>query len=354
MDDHRGAEVVVVIAKAAYRVSPLGDVKLDAAPIRLAPEGGGPRGSVRYPSDFVFAKPGTDVLLVGTAHPPAGAPVTFVDVTLRVWPAEVATALGGGVDAGARPPLVDRTARVHGPRVFYQGVGVVPGPAGRLEDPVPLLWENTYGGTDDASPRRVAFEPKNPIGTGFAVDRAKLVGTLAPPIEDPRAPLGSRSPAPAGFGPVNAEWEPRAALAGTFDERWRTERAPVLPEDFDVKHNAVAPPGLWCATPLVGDELVEVLGATPEGAWRFRLPRYEPSFACVIGGERRELEAHLDTFLVDADEGRVELTWRAAFRLPRKSERVERIEVVARNALPDSVFGEPAAPARAEGPSRPI
>lgn len=338
IDDHLGAELCVIIAKAAYRVSPRGVVTLAEAPIRIAPEGGGPRGSARFPGDYVFAKPGTDVILVGTAYPPAGAAVTAVDVSLRVGSSEGAAAL--------RPTLIEKTVRVHGPRFFYQGIGVVPGPAARLEEPVPLTWENAYGGVDDSNPRRIAVETRNPVGHGFAVDRARLIGQPAPPIEDPRAPLGSRAPAPAGFAPIGPDWEPRVALAGTFDERWERERAPVLPADFDVRHNCVAPPGLWSATPLLGDEAVEVLGATPEGAWRFRLPRYEPSFACVVAGERRELVTHLDTLLIDADAGQVELTWRATIRLPRKAELIERIEVSERVALPDSVFDRPAAPAR--------
>ncbi len=334
MDDHRGAPLVVIVAKMAYRVSARGVVSIAQAPVRLASVPTGPRGSLRFPSDYVFDKPGTDVLLVGSAQPPADRVVTEMDVSLRVG-------------------LLDKALRVYGPRLFYQGVlGVVPGPPGRLE-PTPLIWELAYGGTDESTPERWVVEPRNPIGTGFAVDRNRLVGTLAPSIEEARSPLSSRSPTPGGFGPIGPSFEPRQRYAGTYDERWKRERAPVLPADFDTRHNCVAPPGLWSATPLLGNEPVEVVGATPEGVWRFRLPPYEPSFASVIQGVRREHETHLDTFLIDADERTVELSWRVAIPLPKKAERVDRLEVSSTMTLPESMTGEAPILARGERQSRP-
>lgn len=335
MEDHRGVPLVVIVAKMAYRVSARGAVSIASAPVRLSAEPSGPRGSLRFPSDYVFDKPGTDVLLVGTATPPADRAVTEMDVSLRVGPLE-------------------KALRVHGPRLFYQGVlGVAPGPPGRLE-PTPLIWELSYGGRDESIPDRWVVEPRNPIGMGFAVDRSRLLGTLAPPIEEARSPLVSRAPAPGGFGPIGPDWEPRQRHAGTYDERWKRERAPVLPADFDPRHNCVAPPGLWSATPLLGNEPVEVVGATPEGVWRFRLPPYEPSFASVIQGVRREHATHLDTFLIDADERLVELSWRVAIPLPRKAERIDRLEVSSTMTLPESVTGEAPVQARGERASTPF
>jgi hypothetical protein len=322
IDDHRGAEGVVVIAKLGFRVSARGVVTWSSAPVRLVDEPGGPRGSIRYPNDYVFAKPGTDVILVGTAYPPVNAPgaapATEMDVSLRV---------------GA----LEKTVRVHGPRVYYEALGVLPGRPGPLE-PVPLVYELTYGGLDTSDPMHAQVERRNPLGLGFAVDRKKLVGTPVPPIEDPRAPLGARSPAPAGFGVVGADWEPRSSFSGTYDERWQRERAPVHPTDFDLRHNSYASAGLWSAVPLGGDEPIELLGATPEGAWRFQLPKHEPEIACVLAGERRVLSTYLDTLLIDADEKRIELSYRAFIALPRKSELLQRIVVSSTTALPDSVL----------------
>src|SRR5882762_6925747 len=50
---------------------------------RLAETESGPPALV-YPSDFALFKPRADVLLVGSAHAPAGTPVSQLDVSLRV------------------------------------------------------------------------------------------------------------------------------------------------------------------------------------------------------------------------------------------------------------------------------
>lgn len=321
MEDHRGAPVCVVVARLGFQVTQWGASKLSSAPVRITSSDWGPRGSLRYASDYAAQKPGTDVVMIATAYPPQGPPVTTMDVSLRVG-------------------TLQKTLRVHGPRVYYQGVmgGVVPGPPARL-DATPLQYENAYGGRDTAD-SNVGYEPRNPAGVGFAVDRARLVGTPAHSIEDPSVPMPARATTPAGFGPVAGSWEPRLRLAGTFDERWSRERAPSAPLDQDPRFASFAPPGLWSQKPLLGDEPVEIIGATSEPAWRFRLLRYEPLFGYQIRGERRALETHLDTFYIDVEERRVELTWRAVIVLPRKRELVERIFVVGKDKLPDSLFSE--------------
>ena len=84
---------------------------------------------------------------------------------------------------------------------------------------------------------------------------AKRAKVTADAVEGRPAAVAHRSiaaPAPGGFGPIGPDWEPRQRHAGTYDERWKRERAPVLPADFDPRHNCVAPPGLWSATPLLG------------------------------------------------------------------------------------------------------
>src|SRR4051812_21868611 len=68
--DRHGRDVAVVVAKVAYKVSAQGAARLVLSPLRrddIAEEGGG----VRFPSDLAAdEKPGTDVGLVGVAHPP--------------------------------------------------------------------------------------------------------------------------------------------------------------------------------------------------------------------------------------------------------------------------------------------
>jgi hypothetical protein len=332
MDDRHGREVLVVVAKMTWAVAHDGKVTVADPPARVRPGAESwpdPPSSQwpadRYPSDFVDEKPGTDVLLVGTAHPPAGSEITEMGVGFR---------LVSGTS------LLEKTLRVYGPRVWHKGMlGVAPGPATRVT-PTQLRWENTYGGVDESIPNDPYTESRNPIGSGHARDRSTLVGQPAPLIEDPRAPLSARKPMPAGFGPVASSWAPRAGRAGTYDAAWRRERAPLRPLDFDPRFNSVAADDQWCDQPLGGDEAVEVVGVSPEGPWRFRLPRYAPVFRSRVGSEECDCPTHLDTFLIDADSSRVELVWRTSVPMPRKSELIRWVQIWASDPLPEDLMAD--------------
>ncbi len=324
LPDAVGREVLTTIAKLTLVVAPDGGVLLGTPPRpvrdQAVPTSGDPWASHLYPSDLVDEKPGTDVLLVGTAQPPADRSATWMDVTLRVA-------------AGRRP--IDKTVRVFGTRVLYRGAwDVAPGPPAALL-PTPLVYELTYGGRDDQSPGEAPLvDWRNPAGTGVARDRARLVGQRAPALEHPEAALGSRKPAPACFGPLPPSWLPRSALAGTYDEAWSKTRAPFRPADFDPLHHACAPPDQRSEEPLFADVPVEIIGVTRSGIWRFRLPRYAPMFQAKVSGQTRDLPTHLDTYLIDADAGVVELVWRTSLPLPRKSQDLQAIRVTDAGPLP--------------------
>ena len=327
LDDDRGREVLTVIAKLTWSVSATGEatILVPGAPVRQMDVWRGEpyASSLRYPSDLWPEKPGTDLLLLGTARPPADRAVTALDVVLRV-----ATARG----------VVQKSARVHGPRVYYPGLtGVVPGPAGRL-GPTPLVYELTHGGADRSDPAKPSIDERNPIGLGFVRDQGRLVGTPAPSIEEAEQPLGSRHPAPVGFGPIPPHWAPRCHFAGTYDDAWRRERAPLPPVDRAPRYASCASPGLWVEEPLRGDELIEVTGATPVGLWRFRLPFYHPVFSYRMRGDVRACPTHLDTLLVDADAGQVELTFRTSIPAPRRMQAIEIVRVEGRTGLSQEVI----------------
>ncbi|MFT3764223.1 MAG: DUF2169 domain-containing protein [Minicystis sp.] len=321
MDDRHGRAVIVAIAKATYAVSKTGVARLawPPAPIRIEDElhEDSPYASIKYPCDWVDEKPGTDVIVVGTAIPPVSAPVTEMDVSVRVG-------------------RLFKAVRVHGPRVYQAAVfgGVAPGPSSRL-GPTPIRYELAYGGVDDLGDR-VAYEGRNPSGVGFAEQRRKRAGAPAPRLTVPTS-LADPGRDPAGFGAIAAHWSPRLELAGTRDEAWRRTRAPVAPVDFDPRHNNAAHPDLHSSTPLRPDEPIELVGLTPEQVFRFRVPDVEPLFFSRRDGEVRAHDTHLDTMLIDADARRVELSWRVSLPLPRKAQRLDRIMVRATGELPPSV-----------------
>ena len=322
LDDRFGRDVLVVIAKLAYEFDAVGATLATVpAEIRRAdvPTAPAPWSSLRFPTDIVDEKPGTDVLVLGTAHRHAGGFATHRDVSVRIA-------------AAGRP--VQKTLRVHGRRVWHRTArGLVPGPSAPLEA-TPIVYELAWGGVDDGDPAHPVVEWRNPAGSGACVHDSLLVGAPAPQIEDRDAPLGSGEPQPAGFGPIAPTWQPRAGFAGTYDPAWRSERAPLRPLDFDPRHNCAASPGLWSERPLVGDEAADLVGLRPEGRFGFRLPRLEPGFVAMLGGECVRFPTHLDTWLIDADARRVELSWRVRIPIPRRLHELRRVEVSAWGALP--------------------
>ena len=328
LDDRHGREQVVLFAKLTWLVSPDGEVTIAAkqSPIRplgeTQPE---PATSLRFAAEMYDEVPGTDVILVGTAYP-AKPRDTAVDVVLEV------------ADSNVR--RLRKVVRVYGPRVWQQSLVGVSVSAPAEMAPTPLHYENSWGGRDERDEEHSLVEPRNPVGLGIAYDRGRLQGKVAPAIEDPNHPLSSRKPAPAGFAPISADWSPRADRVGSYDERWRRERAPVRPSDFDPRANNAVPDDQHCEEPLNGDEMFGITGVLPTGKrWQFRLPQYRPSFFAQLRSDRHrgELQTHLDTVTIDADEQRVELLWRASTPLPPVPQMLELLLVGSRDRLPDVI-----------------
>ncbi len=246
-------------------------------------------------SDLAPYKPGTDVLVRGTARPPGGG-------SARAWEAEVAV--------GTRRARV----RVTGPRAWVREGG----DRWRLTDPepcdgVPLRYELAYGGTAQKGDRTERCE-ENPVGVGIAPPwwRDGEERIAAPQLEWPDDPLTAIDAPirPAGFGPVGRAWLPRRARAGTFDDAWLKERWPVMPADFDDAYWCSAPPGLGGQGYLRGDEAVRVRGVG-RAEIAFSLPGHRV-FALLRheNGVVLPFTMNLDTVTIDADALEVGLVWR--------------------------------------------
>jgi hypothetical protein len=294
--DAEGFPLFVVAVKASFAWQRGGSVEPVApVPIREADEftGEPSTSGLLAASDLGPPKPRVDVLLAGTLT--AAAPFTELDVALRV---------------GSR---LQKAAHVFGARYWLPGVvhDMVPSkprPTGAL----PFAWELCFGGSDPQDPR--ATEPRNPAGTGVTRRPAELLGKQAPSFEDPAALLSSTSsrPAPRGFGPVAAHWQPRCALAGTYDEAWQSSRSPLLPKDFDPAHWNVAPADQQLPDYQPGEE-IRLLNLSPRGLDFFRLPEFE--VPVLFGSRDKSLEtvAQVDTIIIEPAEQRFSLVARAAF-----------------------------------------
>jgi hypothetical protein len=293
---------VVTVVKATYQFDLEGTVSLadQQVPVNLTgePWTDNPISSYRYEPEVALCKLATDVVLIGHAHPTGGNSAS-VDVGIKVGP-------------------VQKVARVFGDRFWVQSDGVVRITRANPVEPLPLTWENAFGGVDvvNSTPERQILESRNPVGTGFGRplmrngDRLKL-----PNIEDPNDLIrdyGS-SVAPCGFGFTSPNWQPRVTFAGTYEDEWTRTRKPMLPADFDRRFFNAAPPGLVVPGHLRGGEDVVLLNTTAVSRVAFRLPAIAPPTCRVVVRRQQDvqLETQLDTVIVNADELQLLLIWRA-------------------------------------------
>lgn len=307
--DPSGRQRLVVVVKGTFTIpaagadpEPIGEpAPLVAADIY---EGEPGLSTLLYEADFSPTKPCCDVVLSGAAYAPGGRPARSVEVSLRVG-------------------TIHKTFACHGDRAWVRGLGgVVPGSPQEFVR-MPISYGRAYGGVDvdPDDPRRVDAWMDNPIGVGHypntrgaaLVDRplpntAELGVAVASPVDRLKS---------MAFGPIGRNFAGRARHAGTYDEAWYDQRFPFLPADFDPLYFQCAPPDQRLDPP-VGGELIELVNLSPDGRVRFPLPSIRvPVEFTDQSGAFAEVQAVLDTIVLEPDRGRFMLTWRASRPLRR-------------------------------------
>jgi hypothetical protein len=162
------------------------------------------------------------------------------------------------------------------------------------------------------------YEPRNPVGCGLETDPDAAIDGPVPNIEDPRQPITGLSdrPRPVGLTPVARNWQPRVGYAGTYDETWRRERAPLWPQDFDERFFCSAPSGLQAAQHLVGGEPVRLEGLHPEGTLHFRLPTLPFVARSRFTDRTVRTRPVLDGVVIDTDTLSLTMYFRASVPAP--------------------------------------
>lgn len=306
-------DTLYVAVKGSFSLHPTLDVAPEQVPLCLADVCFGEPGqsSIKYAAEMHLAKPGTDVVLVGHAWPPQGRALRGLDVQVSV---------------------ADRakTVRVFGERTWLRD--------GRASSPepfdfMPLVYERAYGGVqrEEGGDAVLSAETRNPVGAGFRGRRAPtaMTGQALPNLEDPRTLIQTLDdqPAPASFGFIAPHWLPRARYAGTYDATWQQQRAPYLPLDFDSKFFNAAHPDLSFERYLAGGEPVLVVNASRHGALGFSLPVCEIAAVARIAGRTVPMQLNLETVLIEPDENRLCMTWRAALTCDKQALRIERVSL---------------------------
>jgi len=286
--------------------------------------------SVRYESDFIPWKNGTDVVFNGKAYAPGGHQVYQLTASLSVGDFVKNVQVTG-----------DRSCRFRTLR------------DPEFTDPVPFVdmdmrYERAYGGTDIYSHPAMQYPyPRNHLGTGFVVKnkRQSIDGLALPNIEDPEDVLipaniccgdmkyWNDQPMPQGFGWFAKYWQPRAGFAGVMpadrdiEQEMRRVYAQIIPEsqrelyektvlpDMDFRFFSGASAGLSLPY-LTGDETIRLINLSAEGACTFMLPGEHPSLGVDIGLGLQEPQLFIHTVQIRMEERQVDMVWRGAISYP--------------------------------------
>jgi hypothetical protein len=306
--DKNGAETFLLVVKGTFDIPLDGSepvLSAEQAPLIFADEyyGDAAKTSIKQAYDFSLAKPMCDVVVLGSAHAPGGKPVRDLVVGLQIANA------------------IRKVIRVVGDRVWERTVGgqFVASDTQLLET-MPLIYERAFGGTDTShdNPKRHGAHRENLVGTGFHLnaDPAQVLGKKLPNLEDPNRHIGAwgETTPTTCFSFISPAWLPRASYAGTYDEKWREERFPLLPDDFNDMYFQAAPADQIVAG-LQGGEQVTLVNLSPQPRLSFPVPRIRmPAVFMYTGRPDENYELKLDTLIIEPDKLKLHLVWRIAVR----------------------------------------
>jgi hypothetical protein len=291
-----------LLLKATYEIRPAGLEPATEAPwpIHLEPLET-PYGT--FPGEVANRKPKTDVIVLGRAKAPRGETVRQTTVTLAVGAFRHSLAIFGD-------RRWERTAtglRATEPLPFRE---------------MPIVWERAFGGK---IPTAVGDMPNtdNPVGKGFFLDDAEGDGIPLPNVEDPNALIRTSKdlPEPAG-------WAPYPLAGGVRLAKLRGPDGAPLPADVvEPWVMGWAHPALIIETPAAGAR-IEVNGLTTDGPLVAAVPECPARVTLVAGEEERRLSPRLDTLIVQAEERRLVVRWRASatFEMRPRELRLVRVE----------------------------
>lgn len=322
IQDKDANKIWIVVVKATFDIQPGGSTRLSdqQVPVLLAgrPHGELGQSSLVYEADLQWLKPGTDVLVNGSAWAQGGQLVASVDVELSL---------------GA----VKKRLRVFGDRSWQRGITGATISKPKPFESMPITYERSYGGWDRSAPDPAdhRLEGRNPVGTGFIHRSESCLGVMLPNVEHPGRLIDSWKdrPEPGGLNAIDCSWSPRRELAGTYDERWRKTRLPLWAEDFDPRYGNCAPADQQVKGFLRGGEAVSLINLSQRGPLNFTLPRIYPYFQTRFGRERVEHRAQLCTVIFEPDVPRVLMAWQTSLVCNHRVDELDMTVVMEKRML---------------------
>lgn len=303
-------DTLYVIVKASFNIGKeftLADEQLkpEAADVYWTEPG---KSSLKAASDMHIGKAATDIIMLGHASAPEQKETTQLDVSLSVG-------------------KVNKQVRVFGDRHWQDGRITAPS---RFKT-MAMVYEKAYGGIHIADGQIQSAETRNPVGRGFAGKRKaeEMNGVPLPNLEDPNQLIREPTdqPTPACFGFCAPNWQPRVDHAGTYDEAWKKTRAPYLPKDFDKRFLNMAHPDLVYPGFLQGGEPVHISGMHPKGDLQFDVPQVGLAAQITLAGKVEQPEFDLETLILEPNQLKLSLVWRAALPCDKKALKISEIKI---------------------------
>lgn len=321
--DTKGEESLFVAIKATFDLWPTLSVSKDQLTPQMEDVYWGDPGesSLKYASDLHMGKVATDIALIGSAWAPEGKPVSELMVGLAVGDCR-------------------KRLSIFGDRCWDKGGVSAPQTFTKL----PLTYERSWGGStvkiDGDGNEALSTDERNPVGIGYSIVNADadinskpvepIDGEPLPNIEIPAdllpdEPLAHQTPTGLGF--IAGHWLPRKQYLGTWDDQWRKKKAPFFPDDFDQRFYSSASPGLVCDDWLQGGELVQLVHLAEQSRYDFLLPENRLSVFHSTAKASSKLRPLLETVLIEPDENRLCLVWKAKLKKNQKHSRLGAINV---------------------------
>jgi len=276
---------------------------------------------IRYGSDYLPYKPGTDIIINAIAQTP---------IPQQTWVCNVALL------SPSNQTLLNKSLRIWGER-FWNAQAITG--IWRLDKEakpthkLPIRYQYAYGGeielTKGETKEVIAREENNPIGCGLLHKKqnertvhAPQIESIDDPIQKPYHPY-----TPQGFGYINRTWGQRLIYGGTYDEEWLEHRHPLLPRDFDERFYQSAHPDMVVSSYLPKGSKIRLTNLLAgESVQTIYLPDIDIFTRFRMNTTTVEVAMNIDTILldIDAEDGndhRVYVSWR--YRYPMDEEILE-------------------------------
>jgi hypothetical protein len=172
-------------------------------------------------------------------------------------------------------------------------------------------------------------EARNPVGRGLVgADEGDIAGRPLPNIEDPEQLIARPAdrPAPAGLAPIPPAWQPRRGWAGTYDAAWQAGGRPtcrsISTRASSTWRRRAGRAGLPCRRRRGGSHRLH-------GRRGPVLPPAAPGHRPRVGFRRpRDRRGpRLDTVLIEPDQGRLQMVWRAELAVDKRLTRLRQVAV---------------------------